>query len=105
METSKMVMLGYVLNGAIDSGKSIALGTVEDAISDGTIIDFINSELQEFHPFADFDKKEQSSLVESWQSLLNVADSRRKFLVSNSGLCLLVAYCFQLIADNERDKK
>ncbi len=100
MKISKLISLGFALNCAIDSGKQISRSQVEDELSNGTIVDFLSVELPEFNKFVAFDKKDRVVLTEMWQSLSNASESEHDFGVSNSGLCLLVAYCFKSIADN-----
>lgn len=100
MKTSKLICLGFALTSAIDSGKQIPLSQVEDALSNGSIIDLLDIEVPEYNQFVTLEKKEREVLIEMWQSLSNAYDPQHDLGVSNSGLCLLIAYCFKSIADN-----
>lgn len=97
MLLSTSTVLAFTFNAEIDNG---GLGTLtcEDAkiaIEDGRIFEV----LKERFPTMDlslFNEAERAEVLNEWQQLSNVADSRRKFGVSRDGLCLLVAYCTEM---------
>ncbi|HHT9108293.1 MAG TPA: hypothetical protein ACFYEF_09275 [Candidatus Wunengus sp. YC63] len=98
MKINTLVHLSFRLNEALDSGKTIPLPDIEKAIEDGTIFNLLGNNIPDFKTFISQDDK--TFLLQEWQKILD-AYSSRKFGVSNSGYCLILAYCLQAINDIE----
>lgn len=96
MKITNLTYLGFILNAALDSGKydHITIQEVRQRVEEGTILEYLNGELD--HGIDEFSSPEdRAELVDYWQTLANVADSRRKFGVDRNGICLLVAYVLE----------
>ena len=96
MRITQLTVLGLVLNGAIDSGKYRNVST-EDVLTElerGTIFEYLQRILGR-NVFGDFSPQDKQEIREHWEALANVADSKRKFLVENNGLNLLLAYVLE----------
>ena len=97
MRITYLTFLAFFLNGAIDTGKynDIGLQEVADHVEAGTIFDFLQTRLIDDIDLSTFEKEKQQELTIEWQDMLQAMNPRRKFLIENNGLCLLVAYLLE----------
>jgi hypothetical protein len=93
----KLTFLGLFLNGAAGSGKydSITIDQVQSEIESGNIFTFLKARLGSDVDLSLTTDAERSELIEEWRQLINVAEAKRKFLVTRGGLTLLVAYLLE----------
>jgi hypothetical protein len=96
MKTANLIHLSFRLTETIDSGKSLPLAETEKAIEQGTIFNLLGDNIPDFKTFISQDDK--TFLLQEWQKILS-AYSSRKFGVSKSGYCLILAYCLQVMLD------
>lgn len=88
-------MLGYELNSLIDQGQSLTLDKMLEMCEDYTVIGWLNNNVPNALSLWDDDTK--IIMAEEFASMANAVDCERKMLVTNNGICLLVAYCFAFI--------
>ena len=95
MNITQLTVLGFELNGAIDSGnyQNISIKDIQREIENGSIFEYLEKELGR-DIFGDFSIQEKNELKEHWESLENVTVST-EFLVKNNGLNLLIAYVLE----------
>ena len=103
MRITHLTFLAFFLNGAIDTGKynDISFQEVADSVKAGTIFDFLQTRLADDIDLSTFEKHKQQELTTEWQEMLQAINPRKKFLVENNGLCLLVAYLLQGIQQRQ----
>lgn len=88
-------MLGYELNHLIDQGKSTTLDEMIDMCDNYSIIGWLNNNVP--NAMSLWDDETKIILAEEFASIATAVDSERKMLVSNNGICLLIAFCFAFI--------
>lgn len=95
MNITQLTVLGFELNGAIDSGnyQNISIKDIQREIENGSILEYLEKELGR-DILGDFSIQEKNELKEHWESLENVTVST-EFLVKNNGLNLLIAYVLE----------
>jgi len=91
----------YTINAAIDTGKyqDISIEEVEEHIENGDLIPYLRERLKGDVDLSIYDPELSAKLNEELASILGgyKGQERRKWGISNSGLCLLVAWTTQLI--------
>lgn len=105
MEITKLTMLGFDLNHALDSGKhaSVSIDEVKAQITAGKIFDFLEERLGSDVDLSWLYGDDRAELLREWRGFVDAVDEERKFGVSQNGLCLLVAYLFQGIQQRRKD--
>lgn len=96
MKTTQLAMLGWILNGAIDSGKfeHVSVEDVYSRIENGTIIDLLDEVLEGDDHGVNFKEEHKAELKNKWETHANVfAPSDLK--VERNGLNLLLAYVLE----------
>jgi hypothetical protein len=93
MHPSSLTVLAYYLNGALDSGKhnNVTLDEVYEQIEAGTVFEYLKNTVARID-LSGFSVADKQELVEEWQRMANAIDARRKLVVENNGICLLLAY-------------
>lgn len=95
MQIFKLSVLGFYLNGALDSGNysNITIEEIAEKIKNKTIFKYLKEDVHvDLGYLTDEDKKE---LIDEWSSMWSEIYESKKLLVSNNGLCLLIAYLFE----------
>ncbi len=96
---ARAVVPAYELNAMADTGKY-------DIITPRSVLQYVNNRsirqyiLEMFAPdiyLSLLSNSDWDEITEHWYNLANVADSRRKFGVKNTGLCLLSAYALETL--------
>ncbi len=97
MKITKLTLLAFYLNSALDTGKyrDITLQEVGDQIEQGTIFEFLQTRLLGDIDLSLYKEKEKKELLEEWQDFYVAVNASRKFGINNNGLCLLVAYLLE----------
>ena len=92
------------INGALDTGKydDITLKQVSLEIQSGIIFSFLQKTLGNSFDLSILDMVEQRDLLAECHDLLGV-NARKKFLVTQRGLCLLVAFLLEGIQRIRRE--
>lgn len=90
-----LTILAFGVNAAIDSGNHshITLDDIRRRIEDDSIFEFLENEVKVDTSLLTEEKR--TELLDHWRRLNNAADSRRKFGVERSGLCLILAYLLE----------
>jgi hypothetical protein len=95
----------WQLIAALDSGKydSLDIDEVKRHANAGTIstflVDRFGADLSVLEP------QDWTIIGETWASIANVVDARRKFGVENKGISLLMAYALQSLQMAESEEK
>ena len=101
METSTAFKaLFWEIMPALDAGRSLAIGEVHQHIEDGTLFEWLRSELgEDYYPsgFFEVGQELRPLALETLANYANTIDSRRKLGVESNGLLLLAAYCFEYL--------
>lgn len=95
----KLTMLGSSLIAMIDAGKheGISKADVYTRLEDKTIFEYLGEKFEDISRsgLGNFTEEDKWHLLGEWQSMANAIDSQRKLGISNSGICLLLAYVIQ----------
>jgi hypothetical protein len=104
MQINKLTYVAFEINGALDTGKydDVTVSDVVREIKAGTIFDFLRERIGKSFNLSLLDTVEQRELLSEWQDLLGV-NARKKFLATERGLCLLVAFLLEGIQRRYRD--
>lgn len=95
MQIFKLSLIGFYLNGALDSGEynDITIDKIAEKIKNKTIFQYLKEDVHvDLGYLTDEDKKE---LIDEWSSMWSEIYENRKLLIRNNGLCLLIAYLFE----------
>jgi hypothetical protein len=107
MKTYKYRFLLWQLIAALDSGNydSLSIAEVKRHANAGTIADFLVDRFGAVFDFSIFALKDWTDINETWASIANAVDARRKFGVENKGISLLMAYTLQSLQQLESEEK
>ncbi len=97
MKIVKLRIFAFELNAAIDTGKysHITTDEIRQRIESGDVFRYLESQFKSDADFSALTKEDRKEMIDEWESMANAIDAKRKFGVSNSGLCLLMAYALQ----------
>lgn len=97
MKITKLTLLAFELNAALDTGKynDISCQEITDQIEQETIFNFLESQLQGDIDLSLHDDADRQELMKEWLDFFLAIDAPRKFGVKNNGLCLLIAYLLE----------
>ena len=97
MKASKYRFLLWELIAALDSGKydSLEIEEVKRHANAGTIPAFLVDRFGADLDFSIFEAQDWTAIGETWASIANAIDAKRKFGVENKGISLLLAYTLQ----------
>lgn len=92
----RYTLLGFYINSNLDTSKHCSVNEIRAYIHDGSLFDWIEKNLKDvdLSLYTDSDKEE---ILELFSGLADTVDEERKFGVSNNGLNLLIAYCFEAL--------
>jgi hypothetical protein len=88
------------INTLLDVGEAaLKPPEVRERIADGTILRRLSELYGDFPEFSPFHKAEAILILKELRGVLDVYDGREesKMGVRNSGLCLLVGYCIEML--------
>jgi hypothetical protein len=90
---------------AMDSGKynSLDIADVKLHANAGTMSAFLVDRFGDDLDLSLFEAADLASLNETWASIANAVDARRKFGVENKGICLLMAYALESMQMLQRE--
>lgn len=95
----KLTILGSSLNAVIDAGQheGISKADVYARIEDKTIFQYLAEKFEDVARWGlgNLSEEDKWHLLGEWQSMANAIDPERKLGVSNSGVCLLLAYVIE----------
>lgn len=107
MKAYKYRFLLWQLIAALDSGKynSLSISEVKRHADAGTISAAVIDRFGGDADFSIFEPKDWADINETWSSIANAVDARRKFGVENKGIALLMAYTLQSIQQLEFEER
>ncbi len=85
--------LGFHINALVDKGESFSVSDILNKAENKTLIPWLEKKID----MSLWDNEDKKIMSVEFESLANVIDPERKMGVSNNGLCLLVAFCFEFI--------
>lgn len=90
MSKSTMMVFGLEVNGLVDQGQKEPIEEIQAHFESGDIADYIKEKYK--LDFA-FEREGMDEVNKRFQDMSSYAhgNERRKFLVQNNGLCLIVA--------------
>ncbi|MBW7652150.1 hypothetical protein [Anoxybacillus sp. ST4] len=84
------------VNSLVDKGKKETIEDINMALREKRVFDFLESKYGDIQPFDFVDREKVHELLyEMWATF--DGRERRKFWVSENGLCVLIAYLNELI--------
>lgn len=97
MRPSQYRFMLWQLIAACDSGKydDLSLDEVQRHADAGTIASFMVDRFGQDSDFSLFEPSDWATIGETWGSIANAIDPRRKFGVEKRGICLLMAYALE----------
>lgn len=102
VQVSQLTVFILSLNALIDTGryKHVTIEEVNKQIDEGTIVQYIQNLLTEANIMSPYlDEAEVKAITDALQSLLDAygGSERRKWVVENSGLNLMLAWITEMI--------
>ena len=93
-----LALMGRLL-AQIDKGDVVPPAEIKQAIAKGTVLELLLERFGDFPEFAPIHKAEFAMLQHELRSIMDAVDGREvsKLGVENSGLCLLLAYCIEML--------
>lgn len=92
----KLATLASSLNAVIDAGRhaEVSKEDVYTRLEDKTIFEYLDEKFEDISRsgLGDFTEEDRWRLLGEWQSMANATHSQSDLGVSNSGICLLLAY-------------
>lgn len=105
----KLTLLASSLNAVIDAGQHVGISKADvyAQIEEKTIFQYLAKRFDNVAGWGlgNFSEEDKWHLLGEWQSMANAIDSQRKLGVSNSGICLLLAYVIEGIQMRTFSKK
>ncbi len=100
----RYTFLGFQVLALMDQGEQWSYDEAMDALEDGgNVLGALDERFGSAIDLSLYGQEERIEIHEHFAGLANAVDSRRKFGVENSGLALIVAYCFELIQRELRE--
>lgn len=98
MRLMQLTGLAFSLNYLLDRGYyNFPIEEVKQKIKDGTLFEYLKSKTKDdYFDISLLDEKYRNELLSSFNSCLDI-DEDRKMGVQKNGICLLMAYVFQII--------
>ena len=84
---------------------SLDIDVVKRHANAGTISTFLVDRFGADSDFSIFEPQDWTIIGETWASIANAVDARRKFGVENKGISLLMAYALQSLQMAESEEK
>jgi hypothetical protein len=92
----RYTFLAFEINALLDLGLSASVEDVLNRLDDGTIIDWLATTFEGKVDLSLYGAAERETMAEELVQM-TAANARKKFGVERNGLCLLVAYCLQIL--------
>ena len=107
MKSYKYRSLLWELIAALDSGKhdSLDIEEVKRHANAGTMPAFLVDRFGADADFSMIEPQDWTAIGETWASIANAVDARRKFGVENKGMSLLLAYALQSMQMLQAEEK
>lgn len=103
VKISMLSYLAYELNSLVDKGLSIPLKEVKDLCEEKRIFEELERRFDVEGLDLSLMKGEiREEIADSFQDMAVAIDEKRKLLVENNGLCLLIAYALEKISREAR---
>jgi hypothetical protein len=101
---STLASLALSLTSCTDRRRydDISVPEVKEHIEDGTIFAFLDERLGKDLVVDLLDQATLGKIADTWLSIEDTIDERRKFGIENKGLCLLVAYLVEMMQHPSR---
>ncbi|MDD2625776.1 MAG: hypothetical protein PHR55_03360 [Bacilli bacterium] len=93
--TTRLTFLAFYINSLLDQGIDLDYNKTLFHIDNGTILEWLKDEFEDKLDLSLYEYEDKKIIVELFQELYNVVNARKKFLVENNGLSLLLAYCIE----------
>lgn len=90
MSKSTMMVFGLEVNALVDQGQAESIQEVQSHFEHGDLTDYIKEKYKLDFPFDREGMDEVNSRFQGMSSYV-YGNERRKFLIQNNGLCLIVA--------------
>jgi hypothetical protein len=105
MKPYKYRFLLWQFIAALDSGDhdSLSIEEVQRHTIAGTIASFLIDRFGSDCDFSIFEPQDWITISETWASMANAIDAKRKFGVENKGISLLMAYTLEGLQMRERE--
>lgn len=95
--------LGFYLNSLVDSNESLDLEETHDKIRTKQLFNWLTKLYPQDLDVSLYTADELRKIEDFFESLSISVDEERKMGVSQNGLCLLVAYCFEGAQRKEKE--
>ncbi|KOS05038.1 hypothetical protein AM493_02555 [Flavobacterium akiainvivens] len=95
--------LGFYLNSLVDSGKVETLSDIKRRLENNTLFEYLDGKYNDSFDISLFSKKQLIEIEDYFAMMANAIDEDRKMGITENGLCLLVAYCFQAAQTKQKD--
>jgi hypothetical protein len=95
--------IGFYLNSLVDKGEEMPIGEVKKHLASNELLKYLQRKYALEFDMSLFTPDDFKKIENFFSSCFNSIDARKKFGVSNNGLCLLVAYCFEAAQRKEED--
>ena len=106
---STFTYLAFEVNAALDTGNysGIGIGEIKRHIDAGDILQFLSERLGDDIDLSLFRKADEAEIVERIREVREVLEGRerKKTGICRNGLCLLIAYCLEIVQRINSDNK
>lgn len=95
--------LGFHFNSLVDQGSKLDLQQTHDKIRRKELFPWLKEKFDNSLDISLFSQTDLDKVESFFESMSSAVNEKRKFGVTENGLCLLVAYCFEAAQRSEKD--
>jgi hypothetical protein len=94
---TKFTFLGLLLNSLVDNGKYLDLKETHEHLRNKTIFEWLKDQFDDSLDLSLYKSEELREIASFFEDLSVAVNETKKMGITNNGLCLLIAYCFEAI--------
>lgn len=96
---NQLTFLSFQLNGLVDSKKyNFSVKQIKSVLEEKEdIFGFIKENFDEVFDISVFSEQDKKDINKEFLDMSLAVDERKKFIIENDGLCLLIAYSLEMI--------
>jgi hypothetical protein len=95
---TRLTFLSFYLNSLLDQELKLDYRETIEQIEKRSIFDWLKIKFEDKIDLSLYESADKEALLELFNNLMDV-DARRKFVVENNGISLLLAYCIEGIQE------
>jgi len=103
MKKSTYAVLGFYFNSLIDKGELINLQEVHEKIENKSLLNWLKNKYQDNFDISFLSKDDLNEIELIFIDMSISIKDRRHLYVEKNGLCLLVAYCLNILKMSDKE--